>query len=758
MRRTALYLATILAIMFVGSTGACRNHMPHSFTWPAGGDTVQSHPKPPEGGYYSNWDPYAAELTLTPLHDLNPVQTQHVMVATITDAEGKPLPNRRVEWIISEGSVGDIVEVDESGFRASRGYKVDNHFAVSHTANFTHVLDRGNDDPSDDIHLEKGQTWCVITSPIEGETHITAYAPAIYDWSKHKVFAKKVWSDVAWEFPERATNPTGTTHEFVTWVGKHSDGSPLQGYDVTYQIVGGPDAVFESSGNNVASLKTDAAGFARVVIKQVSPVEGTNEVKIDIVRPADLQCCKPAVPIATGTTAKTWVAPRIEITKDAPARKLVNETFRYDIRVSNPSQVAANDVVVTDVLPDGIAYVSSNPSANVSGQQLTWSLGTLAANGSGSITVDVKGTRTGSFDNCAEVVTARGLTARDCATTVISAPALALSMDCTSGIIICEPAEYVVSVKNTGDGPATNVRIRVDLDDCFATVDGGQRSVTVDAGTLEPGQSKQARFRVKASKTGPCGARATATADGGLTADADCQTVVTQPVLEVVKTGPKVRYIGRNADYQITVTNTGDSPARDTVLVDNVPAGTRVLSVSDQGSATESTVTWQLGTIQSGQSRTVTMSLKTSRAGTLRNTATAKAFCAEATSSVETQVKGIPAILLEVIDLEDPIEVGSTTTYVITVTNQGSAVGTNINIVCELPPEETYVSSDSITQGSLDGRTLRFAPLPSLAPKQKATYRVVIKGAGVGDVRFKVSLTSDQMTSPAGETESTHIY
>ena len=53
-----------------------------------------------------------------------------------------------------------------------------------------------------------------------------------------------------------------------------------------------------------------------------------------------------------------------------------------------------------------------------------------------------------------------------------------------------------------------------------------------------------------------------------------------------------------------------------------------------------------------------------------KNTAAAKGVCAEAAASCETKVEGIPAILLEVIDLEDPIEVGAQTTYEIKVTNQ----------------------------------------------------------------------------------------
>ena len=64
--------------------------------------------------------------------------------------------------MIAEGSVGDIVEVDESGWRASRGYKVDNHYAVSHTNNYDHVLDLGNDDPSDDIELTMGRLGALL--------------------------------------------------------------------------------------------------------------------------------------------------------------------------------------------------------------------------------------------------------------------------------------------------------------------------------------------------------------------------------------------------------------------------------------------------------------------------------------------------------------------------------------------------------------------------------------------------------------------
>jgi hypothetical protein len=71
---------------------------------------------------------------------------------------------------------------------------------------------------------------------------------------------------------------------------------------------------------------------------------------------------------------------------------------------------------------------------------------------------------------------------------------------------------------------------------------------------------------------------------------------------------------------------------------------------------------------------------------------------------------------------------------------------------------ETVGAAAEAAKAAVEGKTVTFAPLPSLVPKATATYQVVVRGMKAGDVRFGVELTSDQMTSPATETESTHIY
>ena len=56
------------------------------------------------------------------------------------------------------------------------------------------------------------------------------------------------------------------------------------------------------------------------------------------------------------------------------------------------------------------------------------------------------------------------------------------------------------------------------------------------------------------------------------------------------------------------------------------------------------------------------------------------------------------------------------------------------------------------------GRTVSFAPLRNLDPRTKATWRVVVRGARAGDVRFKATMHTDTLALPVEQTEATHVY
>ncbi|MCY2925592.1 MAG: DUF11 domain-containing protein, partial [Planctomycetota bacterium] len=272
------------------------------------------------------------------------------------------------------------------------------------------------------------------------------------------------------------------------------------------------------------------------------------------------------------------------------------------------------------------------------------------------------------------------------------------------------------------------------------------------------GASKEVNFQAKAAKPGTYVGKIGVIADGGLKADGQVQTVVRQPMLAVTQKAPAKRYANRDIAYEITVANTGDGVAQNVVVTDLLPTGTVFGSASDGGKAGGGKVAWSLGDLAPGTSKALSLVVKAQARGTAVNAVKAAARCAEASAEAQTEVEGIAAILLENWDEPDPIEVGAQTTYTVRITNQGSAEDKNIVVSCELPAEEQLVSAQGPTESTVDGQKVTFAPVKSLGPKEANTYKIVVKGLKAGDVRFKVLLTSDMMTSPVEKSESTHIY
>src|SRR6187549_1277544 len=168
-------LALLLGAPAAGCFGVTQTASYFPFYLPTG-DIIRTHAKPPGHGYYANFDPHARCLEVRPNALVtNPVRTQHVIVATVYDENNVPRRERRIEWMV-EG-VGNILEVDESGCLPGRGYKVDNKYAVSYTNCHEKRITRGNDNPNDDFVIRPGQTWCVVSAAVEGDTHVTVYAP-----------------------------------------------------------------------------------------------------------------------------------------------------------------------------------------------------------------------------------------------------------------------------------------------------------------------------------------------------------------------------------------------------------------------------------------------------------------------------------------------------------------------------------------------------------------------------------------------------
>jgi uncharacterized repeat protein (TIGR01451 family) len=302
---------------------------------------------------------------------------------------------------------------------------------------------------------------------------------------------------------------------------------------------------------------------------------------------------------------------------------------------------------------------------------------------------------------------------------------LAITCTCPSQVITCDPIVWNCTVTNSGDGAAEGVTVNCRLPDGLVC-DGMTGASEHFIGTLMPGESRTITSNCTASRSGSFTKTCTVSSTNANTAEASCTTNVKQPALTITKSSSRqVWKLGRPITWTITVTSSGDVAAKDVILSDMVPAGTTFASASNGGNLSGNTVTWNLGTLNTGESRTVEMVTTANSQGTVRNTATARAYCApDVSANAQVTVEGIPAILLECIDVDDPIEVGGTETYVIDVTNQGTSPDNNVVIVVTLPPEQEFVSAQGAggVSHSVSGRTITFAPFGPLQPKARATY------------------------------------
>jgi uncharacterized repeat protein (TIGR01451 family) len=446
----------------------------------------------------------------------------------------------------------------------------------------------------------------------------------------------------------------------------------------------------------------------------------------------------------------------VRLDKSVPREVELNRPFDYYIIVTNLTETMLTDIVVNEELSRGFELTRSNPAARKDVDKLVWEIKSLGPKASRRITISGVASTVDSLEHCTTVVTP---IIPACAPIRIVQPRLELARVAPDEALLCEAIPVVFVVTNSGTGSAQNVKIVDDLPIGLRTTDGKSKLV-LDIGTLGEGQSRQFSAELRAAKTGTYTSKAVATSATGLRAEsAETTTIVSLPVLTIQNNGPQKQYLGRKATYEITVANKSDIPAKNTIIENIIPVGATSIEANEGAKLSGSKLIWELGTLAPNTIKNVRVSYIPTEAGMQTNSATASAYCSEAvTASVQTLVTGISAVALEVVDVEDPVKVGSQTTYLISVTNQGSAAATNIRITCLLESNVQYVSSAGATSGSMEGQMVKFFPLTSLEPKARAAWRVIVTAVKPGDVRFKAVMNVDQLTRPVEETEATHVY
>lgn len=449
--------------------------------------------------------------------------------------------------------------------------------------------------------------------------------------------------------------------------------------------------------------------------------------------------------------------PTVSVEWVGPETMRLNHPQDCQILVRNAGSAPVHNVTVRHRLQAGVTCKRTDPPAATDQDELVWTVGTLTAGQQRKLDLQLVAKQRGAMD-CQASVTFMSTAGQQ---VQVREPLLAVKMRMPERVILGESVNLLFAVGNPGDGVTENVRVKAILPEGFDSARG--RVIELHLGNLAPRDTRTLQLPCMAKAAGSHKCSIVATASGDLSASDQFLTEVLAAQLDLTVSGPKLRYIDRNATYQLKVSNPGSVPAQNVTVSEVVPAGFKFRGASDGGRWEEGikTVSWNVGDLMPGQSREVALDLVAAAAGEHRlhaHAATPRGARAEA--SAVTRVEGTSALVVDVADVDDPVEVGNETAYEIRIVNAGTKTENNVELTCVLPDNVELRSVKTITglRHRTEGREVIFDPLSRLAPKADVVYRVIVRGTTAGDVRFRARVRSEGVVEPVVREEITRFY
>ena len=458
-----------------------------------------------------------------------------------------------------------------------------------------------------------------------------------------------------------------------------------------------------------------------------------------------------------GTTALEGAqTPQLTIEKLAPAEIQVGKPAVFKVVLRNTGSVAAQDVEIHDEVPRGTRLLSTTPSASVgSRSELVWPVGTLKPGDEVTAEIELMPTDEGEIGSVASVRFAAEASAR----TLATKPELVVEAVAPAQVLLGQQATVTITVTNPGSGVATGVVLQEQVPQGLTHPAGTE--LEYEVGQLKPKESRQLQLVLTAQSPGTATNLLVLRGDGNLRAESQLAMEVISPQLDVVIDGPTRRYLEREATYTVAISNPGTAPAKNVLLSTVVPPGMKFVRANNAGQYDEAsrTVRWQLEELPIREQGSVQLTVIPTEMGQqVIQAQVTSTLGVKAQQELPVEVDGIAAILFQVADIDDPIEVGKEAHYEIHVVNQGSKAATNVQLTVLLPPEMRPVAAEGPTRYTIENSRVVFEGLSRLAPKADTTYRVRVQGLQPGDLRVRVQLTTDEIRTPVTKEELTKVY
>ena len=410
------------------------------------------------------------------------------------------------------------------------------------------------------------------------------------------------------------------------------------------------------------------------------------------------------------------------------------DNVNYTVTVTNDGIGDAKDVVVRDVLGEGLKFVSAtgNYTFDEATHTVTWIVD-LAKGESKVFSVIATVSGYGNVTNSLVV-------GNKTASVNVTVPEINPDKTVDNEIPnFGDNVTYTVKVTNDGIGDANNVVITDVLDKGLKFLNAtGNFTYDEKTGTitwivdLDKGETKT--FNVNVTVLG-YGVLPNTVAVGNKTA---VRNITVPEIITVKEVNSSDIHIGDEITYTITVSNSGKINATNVVIRDILPEGLKFINASNGGVYDPVTgiITWILN-ITANSTVDLTADVCVNKSGNITNTVNV----GNKTSNCTIESGDIVDLEIHIVADKSEIYVGDNIVYTVTVINNGpsDAINTIANI---LIPNALSILSYNATKGTFDITSGNWS-IGNLTNGEKVVLTFVAKALNEGNSTVYVNVTSE---------------
>ncbi len=420
----------------------------------------------------------------------------------------------------------------------------------------------------------------------------------------------------------------------------------------------------------------------------------------------------------------------------------VGQESRCDLIVENSGRSIVRNVMAEAVLPRGLQVISAQPAPIAAGESARWAFAELKPGQTEKIQLVVIPGQEGDVQMNAFVQ----ITGATSSSVSVTKPLVAIKVEGEGTVEVGQQSNYTVHVTNPGTGKAKNVVIQAAVPKGFEHRQGNL--LTIEIGTLNPGEVRQARLHLTAVTGGEQKLAVRVIADGDISDQTTQLVTVAEPRLNIGLRGPQARKTGQLSDYELVVVNEGNVDSSNVRAKYKVPAGFEFVRADAGGKfdPEDSTIEWFVGTLEPNRTRQFKVTLRPTQSGdSLHQVGVLSEHGKMTMAEHSTTVAGNAELKLTVATNQRQVQPGGEAVFNVTIQNSGTSAAEGVGLSCELPPALEILDISGPSEFIADNGAVIFRSLATLDAGKSATFAIRVRCSRPGNHRVRARVASQSI-------------